>query len=223
MNRNSLLRLPGHGGPWVLLHRAYVTCCGLVEPRPAPRPLVMVKSCVLNSVRTQRMIQHRSQCAVWTQHVSGWTLCAKCEVLQLILKPYCQHKMCEIGYSRFILTACGYLWLWSFVPSSQKWIRLLNCQSYFSFRTPIFPIHGFQWLMLAVTTIVNTSSLRNAWHTGLDTSSGSNQMHFTFLFLNLFMSDASSYYIGKLLSRDCCSMPHPQQKSMQVSEWSKRT
>ena len=41
------------------------------------------------------------------------------------------------GESRFNLTD-GHLCLWSFVPSSQKWIRLSKLPSYFNFKIPSF-------------------------------------------------------------------------------------
>ena len=56
-----------------------------------------------------------------------------------ILKPCFHHKMW--GDSRFVLID-GYLLLWSFVSSSQKWIRLSIMPSYFSFKTPSFHING---------------------------------------------------------------------------------
>ncbi len=54
-----------------------------------------------------------------------------------------------LGDSWFILTD-GYLWLWSFVTSSQNLIRLSKLQSYFTFNTPPFP-----QLFLLYTTVEN--------------------------------------------------------------------
>ena len=71
------------------------------------------------------------------------------------LKQYFQYK-----YMRQLVT----------VRSSQKWFPLSNLPSYISFKIVVFS-HCFQWLLLAATTveILNTSSSRNAWRTGLET------------------------------------------------------
>ncbi len=52
--------------------------------------------------------------------------------------------------SRLNLTD-GYLWLWSFVPSSQKLIAFQNYKviSVWKFRLS----HSFQWLLLAAATV----------------------------------------------------------------------
>ena len=89
-------------------------------------------------VLRQRMLQHRSvlQCAdPMSPACLHVPLCTKCELL-----PFWNHifTIKVWGESRFNLTD-GYLWLWSFVPSSQKWIRLPKFPSYFSYKTSYFP------------------------------------------------------------------------------------
>ncbi len=105
----------------------------------------------------------RSTC---TLHV---TLCTKCEFL-----PF-WNRIITIkmwGESRFNLTD-GYLWLWSFVPSSQKWIRLTKLPSYFSFKTPSFPQFSIAVARCYNGWNLNNRSFRNARRAGLKTSSAS--------------------------------------------------
>ena len=64
-----------------------------------------------------------------------------------ILKPYFHHKNASI-YSRSLLSD-RYLCLWSFVQSSQKWIRFLIL---FQLKNSRFS-HGFKWLLLAATPV----------------------------------------------------------------------
>ena len=73
------------------------------------------------------------------------------------------------GNSRVILTD-RYLRLWSFVPSSQKWIRLSKLSIYFSFKILCFPCFSMAVARCYNNWNLNTSSLRNAWWTGLKTS-----------------------------------------------------
>ena len=75
------------------------------------------------------------------------------------------------GESRFNLTQ-GYLWLWSFVPSSRKWIRLSKLPSYFSFKTPSFIQFSMAVAPCYNSWNLNTSAWRNARRIGFDTSSG---------------------------------------------------
>ncbi len=108
----------------------------------------------------------RSTC---TQHV---TLCTKREFL-LISDRIFTMKMW--GKSRFNLPD-GYLWLWSFVPWSQKWIRLSKSY-YFSFKTPSFPQFSMAVALCYNGWNLNSSRLRNARRAGLETSSGSNHSY----------------------------------------------
>ncbi len=79
----------------------------------------------------------------------------------------------------------GFLWLWSFVPSSQKWIRLSKLPSYFSLKTPSFP----QFSMVVARCYdgwnLNTSTLRNARRAGLETSSGINYSNSVPMYLSV--------------------------------------
>ena len=95
------------------------------------------------------------------------TLCTKCDFLPFWNRIF-TIKMG--GESRFNLTD-GYLWLWSFIPSSQKWIRLSKLPSYFSFKTPSFPQFSMAVACCYNGWNLNTSILCNAQRIGLETSS----------------------------------------------------
>ena len=129
----------------------------------------------------QRMLRHLSmlQCAdtnpAWVRYCSQCarytglhtTLCTHFEFLQF-WNCICAFKMWVA--LRFNFTD-WYLWLWSFVPSSQKWKRLTTLSTYFRFKTLSFT----QFWMAAARCYSgwnsNFSSPRNASWTGPDTSS----------------------------------------------------
>ena len=69
------------------------------------------------------------------------------------MKPYVHHvRQFQIHLHRGV-------WLWSFVPSSQKWIASQNCQVEIS---KLHLSHCFQWLLLAATMVENSLETSSA-------------------------------------------------------------
>ena len=66
------------------------------------------------------------------------------------------------------------VYIWSFFQWSQKWIRLSNFQV-ISILKPRLS-NGFQWMFIATTVEIQPLT-RNAWRTGLETSSVAKHNH----------------------------------------------